>query len=150
VKHDSEEGCVGFCIFTGNGDATRKISLATDCGAPGKRLAKQMLNSHVILMASNYCSKMIDLPSMVPEFVKKVHIRPFQPSNEQCADVLAHVARASSIKPEAVYLLHISKNHNTIRKAVSKSSCVLRKAGYAGIRILPTYRDASSSVIHLA
>ncbi|HNX68881.1 MAG TPA: MBL fold metallo-hydrolase [Candidatus Omnitrophota bacterium] len=150
VTHDAEGGCVGFCIVSGSGEAAKKISLATDCGAPGKPLAENLLNSHVVLMASNYCSKMIDGPSPVPKYVKEKHIRPFQPSNEQCAGVLTYVAKESAVKPEAVYLLHISKNHNTVRKAVLKSSAALREAGYGKIRILPTYRDASSVATHLS
>lgn len=150
VDHDSDGGCVGFCIFSGSGVEAKKISLATDCGAPDKMLAEQLLNSHIILMASNYDVRMIDGPSPVPGYIKERHIRPYQPSNDQCAEVLVHVAQKSEIRPEAIYLLHISKNHNTVDKAVSRSQAVLRDAGYCGIRILPTYRDAASIVTCLS
>ncbi len=150
VEHDSEGGCVGFCIFAGNGSGAKKISLATDCGSPDKRLAEHLLNSHVILMASNYDIGMIEGPSPVPVYIKERHIRPYQPSNNQCAEVLVHVAKKSEIRPEAIYLLHISKNHNTVDRAVSHSQAVLRDAGYRDIRILPTYRDAASIVTCLS
>jgi phosphoribosyl 1,2-cyclic phosphodiesterase len=149
VDHDSEGGCFGFCIFSGTGQKMKKISLATDCGSPDKRLAEQLLDSHIILIASNYDCQMIDGPSPVPAYVKERHIRPYQPSNDQCADVLVHVAKKSEVRPEAIYLLHISKNHNTVDKAVSHSQAVLRNAGYRDIRVLPTYRDSSSETICL-
>jgi len=149
VSHDAEGGCVGFCIVSGDGEKAKKISLVTDYGMPDDCIAQHLLDSHLILIASNYCSKMIADPSPVPEYVKRRHILPYQPSNDHCSGVLLHVARSSAMLPEAVYLLHISKNHNTIDKAVSHSQRMLRAAGYGKIRILPTYRDASSETVHL-
>ena len=149
VDHDAPGGCVGFCIYSGVGGNTKKISLVTDYGGPGERIAESLLDSHLILIASNYCSKMIEGASPVPEYIKRRHILPFQPSNDNCSDVLLHVARSSARLPEAVYLLHISKNHNTVDKAVDHSKDVLHAVGYGKIRVLPTYRDASSEVVHL-
>jgi phosphoribosyl 1,2-cyclic phosphodiesterase len=149
VDHDAEGGCVGFCVYSGAGENTKKISLVTDYGGPGERIAESLLDSHLILIASNYCAKMIEGPSPVPEYVKRTHILPYQPSNDHCSEVLLHVARSSARLPEAVYLLHISKNHNTIDKAVAHSKEMLHGAGYGKIRVLPTYRDASSEVVHL-
>ncbi|OGX10719.1 MAG: hypothetical protein A2351_02760 [Omnitrophica bacterium RIFOXYB12_FULL_50_7] len=149
VSHDAEGGCVGFCIFSGVGARAKKISLVTDYGMPDGRIAESLLDSHLILIASNYCSRMIEGPSPVPEYVKQRHILPYQPSNDHCAGVLLHVARSSAVLPEAVYLLHISKNHNTIERAVSHSQDTLHAAGYRQIRILPTYRDSSSETTHL-
>ena len=61
-----------------------------------------------------------------------------------------HTSTASvAVLPETVYLLHISKNHNTTDKAVSHSKNMLRAAGYIKIRVLPTYRDAASETVHL-
>ncbi|MEI7751256.1 MAG: MBL fold metallo-hydrolase [Candidatus Omnitrophota bacterium] len=149
VNHDAEGGCVGFCIHSGVVGKAKKISLVTDYGMPDDCIAENLFDSHLILIASNYCSKMIKGPSPVPEYVKQRHILPYQPSNDHCSDVLLHVARSSAILPEAVYLLHISKNHNTVDKAVSHSQRVLHAAGYRQIRILPTYRDASSETLQL-
>jgi len=127
----------------------RKISLVTDYGMPDERIAESLLDSHLILIASNYCSQMIKGPSPVPEYVKRRHILPYQPSNDHCSSILLHVARSSAFLPEAVYLLHISKNHNTIDRAVSHSREVLHAAGHKQIRVLPTYRDAISETMHL-
>ena len=149
VDHDAEGGCVGFCIYSGEGDNKKKISLVTDYGGPGDRIAESLRDSHLILIASNYCAKMIVGPSPVPEYVKRTHILPYQPSNDHCSDVLLHVATISALLPEAVYLLHISKNHNTVEKAVAHSRNVLHAAGYKQIRLLPTYRDVPSETTHL-
>jgi phosphoribosyl 1,2-cyclic phosphodiesterase len=149
VDHDAEGGCVGFCIFSGEGEMAKKISLVTDYGGPGELIAESLRDSHLILIASNYCSEMIKGPSPVPEYVKRSHILPYQPSNDHCSGVLLHVVRSSAILPEAVYLLHISKNHNTVEKAVAHSKAMLHAAGYKKIRILPTFRDASSETVHL-
>ena len=149
VSHDAEGGCVGFCILSGAGEKQKKISLVTDYGMPDGRIAQELMDSHLILIASNYCTKMINGPSPVPEYVKRKHILPFQPSNDHCAGILLHVARVSSVLPEAVYLLHISKNHNEVGRAVSHSRKALHAAGYGEIRILPTYRDASSETMRL-
>ena len=131
------------------GAKMKKISLVTDYGMPDERIAESLRDSHLILIASNYCSRMIGGPSPVPEYVKQNHILPYQPSNDHCAGVLLRVAKSSAVLPEAVYLLHISKHHNTIKKAVSRSQKMLHAAGYRQIRILPTYRDASSETVHL-
>jgi phosphoribosyl 1,2-cyclic phosphodiesterase len=149
VSHDAEGGCAGFCIAAGDGEKTKKISLVTDYGMPDDRIAQSLRDSHLILIASNYCAKMIKGPSPVPEYIKKRHILPFQPSNDHCSGILLHVARSSARLPEAVYLLHISKNHNTVEKAVAHSQEMLQAAGYGHIRVLPTYRDAMSEVVHL-
>lgn len=149
VDHDAEGGCVGFSLFCGEGERIRKISLVTDYGGPGAQIAESLVDSHLILIASNYCSKMIKGPSPVPEYVKRRHILPYQPSNDHCSGVLLDAARASAVLPEAVYLLHISKNHNTVERAVSHSEDMLRAAGYGHIRVLPTFRDASSETTHL-
>ncbi|MFH0985103.1 MAG: MBL fold metallo-hydrolase [Candidatus Omnitrophota bacterium] len=149
VDHDAEGGCVGFCIKSGPGNKMKKISLVTDYGGPGELIADRLLDSDLILIASNYCSKMIQGPSPVPEYVKRKHILPYQPSNDHCSDVLLNVARSSTVLPEAVFLLHISKNHNTVEKAVAHNKDMLCAAGYGRIRILPTYRDALSETVHL-
>ena len=149
VSHDAEGGCVGFCIFSGEWKKEKKISLVTDYGMPDDFIAESLFDSHLILIASNYCSKMIKEPSPVPEHVKRNHILPYQPSNDHCAGVLLRAVKASAILPEAVYLLHISKNHNTIKKAVFSSQKMLHDAGYRQISILPTYREAVSEITHL-
>ena len=149
VDHDAEGGCVGFCIQSGEGAKTKKISLVTDYGGPRDSIARSLANSHLILIASNYCAKMIQGRSPVPEYIKRTHILPYQPSNDHCSDVLLQVGRESAFLPEAVYLLHISKNHNTPEKAVSHSREMLRTAGFGQIRVLPTYRDAVSETLHL-
>jgi phosphoribosyl 1,2-cyclic phosphodiesterase len=149
VSHDAEGGCVGFRIVIGEGERAKKISLVTDYGAPHGRIAGSLLDSHLILIASNYCSKMIEGPSPVPEYIKRTHILPYQPSNDHCSGILLDVARGSAFLPEAVYLLHISKNHNTVEKAVSHNERALRAGGYKEIRILPTFRDAVSETLHL-
>jgi phosphoribosyl 1,2-cyclic phosphodiesterase len=149
VNHDSEGGCVGFCITSGRGAKTKKIALVTDYGMPDGRIAGHLRDSHLILIASNYCSKMIQGPSPVPEYIKRKHILPFQPSNLDCAGILLHVASVSARLPEAVYLLHISKNHNTAAKALAHSQKALCAAGYGSMRILPTFRDAVSETVHL-
>lgn len=149
VNHDSEGGCVGFCIASGDGEKAKKISLVTDYGMPDNCIAESLLDSHLVLIASNYCSKMIQEPSPVPEYVKRKHILPYQPSNDHCSNILLHIARFSAMLPEAVYLLHISKNHNTVDKAVSHNRRALRAAGYGQIQILPTYRNAASATTHL-
>ena len=149
VEHDSDGGCVGFCIFSGEGEDARKISLVTDYGKPDRLIAQSLLDSHLILIASNYDSKMIKRPSVVPEYIKQNHILPYQPSNDECASVLLHVARSSSILPQAVLLLHISDHHNTIDKAVSMTKGALHTAGYNKMRILPTYRDEQSETMRL-
>lgn len=149
VSHDSEGGCVGFCIFSGDGRYAKKISLVTDYGRPDSLIAQSILDSHLILIASNYCPKMMEHSSAVPKRIKQRHIVPYHPSNDECASVLLGVAQSSAILPKAVYLLHISKNHNTIDRAVSRNQRMLHAAGFRQIRILPTYRDASSETMHL-
>jgi phosphoribosyl 1,2-cyclic phosphodiesterase len=149
VSHDSEGGCVGFCIFSGDGEKTRKISLVTDYGQPDSLIAQSILDSHLILIASNYDLKMMEHSSVVPRRIKQRHIIPYHPSNDECANVLLSVAKSSAILPKAVYLLHISKNHNTVDTAVSQSQRMLHAAGCSQIRILPTYGDAMSETMHL-
>jgi len=149
VTHDSEGGCVGFCIFSGDGEKAKKISLVTDYGRPDSVIAESILNSHLILIASNYCPEIMEHSSAVPKRIKQKHIMPYHPSNDECASVLLSVAQSSTILPKAVYLLHISKNHNTIDKAVARSQGILHDAGYRQIRVLPTFRDASSETMQL-
>jgi len=149
VRHDSEGGCVGFCILSGSGEKTKKISLVTDYGIPDELISRSLLDSQLILIASNYCPTMMEQSSVVPRRIKQRHITPYHPSNDECAGILLRVAQSSAILPKAVYLLHISKNHNTIQAAVSQSQRMLHAAGFGQIRILPTYRDTLSETINL-
>ena len=149
VHHDSEGGCVGFCIFSGDGEKAKKISLVTDYGSPDSMIVKCILDSHLILIASNYCPEMMEHSTVVPRRIKQRHIIPYHPSNDECASVLVRVAQSSAILAKAVFLLHISNNHNTIAKAVSLNQRMLYDEGFKQIRVLPTYRDALSETMHL-
>jgi phosphoribosyl 1,2-cyclic phosphodiesterase len=149
VYHDSEGGCVGFCIFSGDGDKAKKISLVTDYGTPDTLIAESILDSQLILIASNYCPRIMEHSTAVPRRIKQGHIIPYHPSNDECASVLLRAAQSSAVLPKAVYLMHISKNHNTIDTAVSLSQRMLDAAGFKHIRVLPTYRDALSETMHL-
>jgi phosphoribosyl 1,2-cyclic phosphodiesterase len=149
VDHDSEGGCFGFCLISWKGEDAKKISIVTDYGPPGKKLAIRLVDSHLILMASNYDTEMIKSSRVVPDYVKQRHILPFQPSNEICADILLEALQRSQVLPKVVYLLHISQNHNTADKAVTQLRQALDSAGYRHVRVLPTYRDATSETTRL-
>jgi phosphoribosyl 1,2-cyclic phosphodiesterase len=149
VNHDSVGGCFGYCIYAKSGKLTKKITLATDLGKPGKRIRRHMHNSHGLLLTSDHDTKMLDRCYEVPEDIKLNHIIPYHLSNNECAELLVRVIRSSRIKPKFVYLLHISEIFNTVKKALAKSKQSLRKAGYNQIKVLPSYSYKPSRISQL-
>jgi phosphoribosyl 1,2-cyclic phosphodiesterase len=149
VNHDSIGGCVGYCLFAKSGKLTKKITLATDFGNPGKRVKQHLHNSHGLLLTSDHDTKMLDRSYEVPEFVKADHIIPYHLSNDQCANLLVRAIQSSRIKPTFVYLLHISDKFNTVQKALAKSRQRLHKAGYNKIKVLPSYSYKPSRISQL-
>lgn len=149
VNHDSNGGCVGYCIYEKIGKLTHKITLATDFGNPGKRAIQHMHNSHGLLLTSDHDTKMLERSYDIPEEVKADHIIPYHLSNEQCANLLVRVIKSSRIKPEFIYLLHISEKINTVKKALARSRQSLRNAGYDQIKVLPSYSYEPSRISQL-
>ena len=105
-----------------------------------------MQDSHILLLSSNHDAGMLKRSREVPEHIKTSHIAPFHMSNHECAELIDQVVRSSRIKPELVYLLHVSPNINTIRKALAKSRARLREAGHSRISVHPTYAHQASQV----
>jgi phosphoribosyl 1,2-cyclic phosphodiesterase len=149
VLHDSKGGSVGFCIFVETGKTTYKISLATDLSAATERLQEHLKDSHVLLLSSNHDPEMLRRDERIPEHTKESHIIRCHMSNHECADLIDRVVRASRIKPEFIYLLHISPNINTTGKALVRSRIGLRKAGQGRISVLPTHADRASRIARL-
>jgi phosphoribosyl 1,2-cyclic phosphodiesterase len=139
VIHDAEGGSAGFCVYDGTGEKAYKISLATDLSASTKRLQERLKDSHILLLSSNHDPEMLRRDEKIPEHTKESHIIGCHMSNHECAALIERVVRASRIKPEFIYLLHISPNINTTGKALARSRTGLRKAGHARIAVRPTY-----------
>jgi len=115
VPHDSSGGCFGFQIHL----AEKKISLSTDMGFTRNGLARQFLNSDLIILESNHDPHLLETSGRSSDLIDRIqqigHL-----SNSQCTDFLGQIIDGSKKLPRAIALAHLSEDCN--RPAIAKKN----------------------------
>lgn len=145
VVHDTH--CYGFNIFTGSGDDTKKITVATDLGSTGNGITEKFINSDVIIIESNYDRDML-FSSGRPVWLKNRIAQKSHLSNKECATFLQKVLKKSMIAPRAIILSHISQDCNTGLLAQNTvEETIISEDG--NTKVLLTYKKSPSRTVKL-
>jgi phosphoribosyl 1,2-cyclic phosphodiesterase len=146
VPHDSDGGCFGYQLFSHADGTTKKVSVSTDMAHPTTSAMKSMANSNVIVIESNYDLEMLE-GSARPTWLKRRIEKDGHLSNDQCAEALLQIIDYSETVPKAIALAHISQECNTNDLALNCTKTALGSRKIAGISVLETHPDRSSTTI---
>lgn len=104
LPHDAVNP-IGYSVFHNN----KKISVATDIGHISSEVFKNIRDSHIVLLESNYNEEMLRL-SNYPNFLKERILSDYgHLSNEECASAVVELVKYSY---KRIILGHLSKTSN--------------------------------------
>lgn len=116
LSHDVP--CVGYIFYKRN----KKISIITDLGYTTNNIIKNIYDSNIVYIESNYDKEMLLNGSYPISLKKRIESNRGHLSNVQCAKACVDLA---SNNVTNLVLSHISENNNTIKKAYSETTAEL-------------------------
>jgi len=122
VPHDSEGGCCGYSIFTGN----KKVTIATDLAYTNDVILENFCNSDAVVIESNHDLYMLRNSSR-PMFLINRIINDGHLSNEQCAEFVYDILNKSKKTPQHLIFAHLSGECNTRKKVEETMLCKFGK-----------------------
>ena len=146
VHHDSPGGCFGFGITDDSGKTPARVAIATDLGFTEEALVERFSDARAVVIESNHDLAMLE-NSGRPAWLKKRIREIGHLSNDQCADFVGAVVRASRKPPGAVVLAHISQQCNTNALAEQATTEALARDGFSGVRVVQTFRAMASEIV---
>jgi len=146
VPHDSPGGCFGFSVAHGSGAGRRKATIATDLGFQDDALVDYFKDSHAVVIESNHDIGMLERSGR-PDWLKKRIREIGHLSNDQCAQFVTDVIRASAEPPRHVVLAHISQQCNTNEIAERTTVEALLREGYPSVSVVQSYKASPSRII---
>ena len=144
VPHDSYGGCYGFNIFLGS----QKISLATDLAFAGNGLAKNFIDSDILVLESNYDPDMLENSGRPFELIERIKTEGHL-SNEQSAQLLDKILQQSQKKPQAVFLTHLSQQCNLAQLAAGGIRKVLHAHRLNKTQLLIAEKRKASNTVRI-
>lgn len=148
VPHDAPGGCNGFTLKTMLNNFERKITISTDLGQAEDALIIPFMDSDVIVIESNHDVEMLRR-SKRPNWLKMRILNAGHLSNDQSAEFIEKVLSASTKKPDAIILAHISQECNTNFIATDVMNRMLEQNNYNAIKVIETYQRKPSKTIVL-
>lgn len=138
VSHDVPT--YGFEFATaGNGGA--KVAVATDLGFAPDELLPHFTDARAILLEANYDEDMLRLSPRHAKDRARVASDHGHLSNVQAGRFVARVVDASQTLPEAIVLVHLSRDHNRPERAVDDVSTYLGPGRTGRPRVVAAPRD---------
>lgn len=110
VSHDVPT--FGFSVVARGAGGVRKLTIATDLGCVTSGLVERFLDSDAVLLEANYDEDLLRKSPRHPDDKARVASDVGHLSNVQSGRFLAEVAANSKRLPQAVVLVHLSKDHN--------------------------------------
>lgn len=138
VSHDVPTYGFEFAVAGGGG---RKVTVATDLGFAPDDLLPHFADADAILLEANYDE---DLLRLSPRHVKdktRVASDHGHLSNMQAGRFIARVMETSRALPQAIVLVHLSRDHNRPEMAVDDVSTYLGPGRQDGPRVVAAPRD---------
>jgi len=146
VHHDSPGGCFGFGVADRPGGSPARVAIATDLGFTDEALVERFAGARGLVIESNHDLAMLE-NSGRPAWLKKRIREIGHLSNDQCADFVGSVVRASDRPPGAVVLAHISQECNTNELAERATAGALARDGCSQVRVVQTFRATASAIV---
>lgn len=117
IPHDSEDA-VGYNIYSEN----QKMSIATDIGYVTENIRRNLKNSKLVVLESNYDPNMLMMGSYSYSLKKRVMSEGGHLSNEEAASFCTELVDGGT---ETILLAHLSKENNFPELAYATSKNVL-------------------------
>ena len=146
VHHDSPGGCFGFGVTDRTAEAPVRVAIATDLGFTEDPLVERFSGARAVIIESNHDLAMLENSSR-PQWLKKRIREIGHLSNDQCAEFVGAVVRASARPPDAVVLAHISQQCNTNELAERATTEALARDGFSSVRVVQTFRAKPSEIV---
>jgi phosphoribosyl 1,2-cyclic phosphodiesterase len=138
--HDALE-TAGFVITTEN----KKIGVATDLGDYSHLLIEKFQHCYTILLETNYDDYMLLQSSYSWDLKMRIRSRRGHLSNRRAAKLIATIlAHPNNLK--YIFLVHISQENNTLKKARDTIGQVIKNYN-KDIKIIDTFQDKPSEVL---
>jgi phosphoribosyl 1,2-cyclic phosphodiesterase len=143
---------IGFSFSYVTNAKQYKVGYITDTGKICDKIIKNLVDSDILVIESNYDRMMLD-DSFRPYDNKRWVISDWgHLSNEDAAGAVCEIKRLSSNKDSLkyVFLAHISEHHNTPELAMQTTRETLLKKGVDDVKILTTKRKQKCATIRIA
>ncbi|MDR1260020.1 MAG: MBL fold metallo-hydrolase [Endomicrobium sp.] len=117
-----------------------KIGYITDTGKICNEIIKNLVNSNILIIESNYDEAMLESSLRFHDNKKWVSSDWGHLSNESAADAIVKIRQLSNNKENLkyVFLAHISKHHNNVKIAIDTTKKILTKNGISNISLFAT------------
>ncbi|MCR8642975.1 MBL fold metallo-hydrolase [Paenibacillus sp. N1-5-1-14] len=140
ISHDAAEP-VGYCFYQGD----KKLSLATDLGYMSSKVKEKLLDSDAMVLETNHDVELLRMGHYPWNIKRRILGDMGHLSNEAAADGLCDVL---SGKTKAVYMAHLSRDHNMLDLARLTVTDVAKDRGVSledcNVRLMNTYFDRST------
>jgi phosphoribosyl 1,2-cyclic phosphodiesterase len=132
VAHD---GGACSCFLLTHRATCLSVAVATDLGAWNRRLARFLSRADFLVLESNWDPEMIARSPRTPVDVARVTGGRGHLSNLQAGALLCETAALRDAPPLGVMLAHLSRDHNTMRKALRTVKRILRESGLGHVPV---------------
>ncbi|MGX4588465.1 MBL fold metallo-hydrolase [Paenibacillus chitinolyticus] len=137
ISHDAAEP-VGYCFHSGG----RKLAMATDLGYMSTKVKDVIGDSDAIILEANHDIEMLRMGRYPWNIKRRILSDLGHLSNEAAGEALLDIMTA---RTRAVYMAHLSQNHNLMDLARLTLNSVLEDRGVSlkerNIRLMDTYFD---------
>lgn len=143
---------LGFTFNTTVKGREFKIGYITDTGKVCKNIIKNLINSNILVIESNYDMEMLNESRRPRENKRWVLSDKGHLSNEDAANAIAEIKINSSAKDSLkhVFLAHLSYHHNTPGHALSTAKRVLLKYDICDINVYAAKRKQRCPTIKIS
>lgn len=138
VPHDAFEP-VGFVLEL-NGF---RVGFATDIGVPTTLVRERLKGARLLVLEANHDEQMVQDAKRPWHLKQRILGRQGHLSNTRAAEMLVEVAGDAL---RQVFLAHLSRDCNRPEIAMRTVRAALDRAGWAHVRVSPTYADQISEI----
>lgn len=121
IPHDSEEA-VGYSFYKDG----EKISIATDIGMINENIRRNLYNSKIVVIESNYDHNMLMFGDYPYHLKRRIASLEGHLSNEDCGNFCVELVKKGTKK---ILLAHLSKDNNNVDVAHITTKSILLQNG---------------------
>ncbi len=147
--HTTDGASFGFSLECMHNEESFRIGYITDTGKVDDGMVQALAGCRVLIMEANHDPELVAASfrhRANKEWVLSDH---GHMNNLDAADAVARIRRCppggNALK--YVFLAHISRDHNTVARAMGQVRSALDGAGMGDIRLIPTYHRRKSAVL---
>jgi phosphoribosyl 1,2-cyclic phosphodiesterase len=153
VHHmDKNVSCtLGFTFSTTINSRQYKIGYVTDTGKICNEIIKNLTNSNILVIESNYNNIMLDSSFRSYDNKKWILSDLGHLSNEDAASAICKIKELSTYKDSLkyVFLAHISNHHNTHELALQTTKKMLLNKNFSKMKIFTAKRNQKCPTIRI-